>query len=121
MSLKANSRDAETVAQIVQVTVITTAAGTLAIAGSTSKSQGASAQGQYAGAYYGANVVAVGANRIAVYSINGTSTRLLGIGTAGVLGVTAAPGPAGLGVCAEGALVVVVLSTGTGQVNILFV
>jgi hypothetical protein len=119
MPLKSNSQDAQAVAPVAQVTVVTTATGTLVLAGSVGTGPGVGTQGGYAGAYYGVNVVAVGANSVSVYSVFGTSTQLLGVGTATALGVTAAPGPAGLGVAASGALVAV-LGTGSGQINILF-
>ena len=119
MSLKFGSIDAQAVCGVCQVTVITTATGTVVVAGSIATGPGVGTQGGNVVSYYGCNVVAVGANSVSVYLVNGTSTQLVGIGTATALGLTAAPGPAGFGVAGSGALVAV-LGTGSGQLNILF-
>jgi hypothetical protein len=119
MTLKSNSLDTLAVAPVSQVTVITTATGTLVVAGSVGTGPGVGTQGGYVGAYFGVNVVTVGGNTVSVYSVGVLGTQLLGVGTATALGVMAAPGPAGLGVAVQGALVAV-LGTGSGQMNILF-
>jgi hypothetical protein len=119
MSLKFNSVDAQAVCGVCQVTVVTTATGTLVVAGSLTTGAGAGTQGGNVVSFYGVNVVAAGANSVSMYLVNGTSTQLVGVGTATALGLTAAPGPAGFGVAGSGALVAV-LGTGSGTMNILF-
>jgi hypothetical protein len=120
MSLKFNSLDAQAVAPVCQVTTITTATGTVVIAGSLQTGAGAGTQGQNVIAFYGVNVLVPGANSISVYSVNGTGTQLLGIGTATAVGLTASPaGLVGIGAAASGALVAV-LGTGSGTMNVLW-
>lgn len=127
MTMKFNSVDAQAVAPVAQVTVLTTATGTLVIAGSVGTGPGAGTQGQVNGAFYGANVIsaagsATSTTTLNVYSVNGTNTVQLMPTVVATGGGFTGPGPSGVGIAYTGALVAV-LSGGpvTGnQINLLW-